>query len=521
MRKLFLLVMILLLCIPALAITADDYYNRAAKKYVMEDLEGSEADLLKALQLEPGHEKANELLSVVKKELGKVVVPTPTTTIPVPKLVPAPRVPAPAPSVPAPAPPPKPRAPTKAERASELFAQGERLFARGEYEEAERNFRQVLELLPGHQRSTDYLKKIREETREVPEPPVFVPQVTAPAPEGPAKIINELLLLGGAFLLVLLYILIRLGYSIFKRKSAESRMQVCPDCKTRNPEDAEFCQRCGTRLRAWTVISGTKRKWFSKFRWKGNPFTLDVIPSLFTGYSAQVEAIMDKLSTRSGHILVYGEKGVGKTTLLRWLSENLKKDNHAIYIARPPINFSDMLRCIADELKVKGHKRTCSLYELEELIKNAKKPVIILLDEAHEVTAEVEQQMRSLGDIEGVNHVLAGLPECREKLKKDSPPFFDRVVLETYIDHLSVEETRDLIRKRIEAVGGEGVKPFTAEAIENIFKMSKGRPRMILKVCDWVIAEAIKNDLDVIGVEVGKDFPAGETEAPPAEEKKV
>ncbi len=230
---------------------------------------------------------------------------------------------------------------------------------------------------------------------------------------------------------------------------------------------------------------------------------------------------MEKLSTRSGHILVYGEKGVGKTTLLRWLTDNLKKENHAIYVTRPPLNFDDMIRLVVGELKgnLFLRRKKYSLYEIEDLIKKAKKPVVILLDEAHEFTAEIEQQMRSLGDIQGLNYVLAGLPETREKIKKDSPPFFDRMVLETYIDRLSLEETRDMIKKRIEDAGGKELKPFTDAAIGNIYKMSKGRPRMILKVCDWVMTDAIRNNLDVVGAETGKDFPGLKSEEKPPEKE--
>jgi type II secretory pathway predicted ATPase ExeA len=270
----------------------------------------------------------------------------------------------------------------------------------------------------------------------------------------------------------------------------------------------------------WSGVTGAQKKWFAKFGWKNNPFALTVNPALFTGYSSQVKSIMEKLGTRSGHILVYGDKGVGKTTLLRWLVDNLKQENHAVYVARPPLNFDDLIRLVVSALKGSSRKKY-SLYEVEDLVKKAKKPVVLLIDEAHEVTAEIEQQMRSLGDIERVNLVLAGLPETREKIKKDSPPLFDRIILEVSIEHLSLEETQDMIKKRIEDAGGQDVKPFTNDAINNIFKMSRGRPRMILKVCDWVIADAIKNNLEVIGGEVGKDFPKGEIEAPPAEEKKV
>jgi type II secretory pathway predicted ATPase ExeA len=513
--RILALILIVLFCVPALALTADEYYNRAAKKYVMEDLEGAEADLEKALSIDPEHDKAQDLLGVVRNELSRTrpVAPTTTraTTTTVATVAPRPPVTWPR---------PRPTLPSRFQRAHNLLLEAKKLYERGAYSEAQEIFYEVLKILPGHAEATRYVREIRnklEKEKTPPKgPPTFLPPVAAPEEVDVSGTMRELLLLGIAFAIVILYILVRLLFSILKRKRAERRRQVCPDCKTKNPEDAEFCQRCGTRLKAWAVITGNKRKWFSKFGWKQNPFTLDVIPALFTGYSSQVEAIMDKLSTRSGHVLVYGEKGVGKTTLLRWLTDNLKKDNHAVYVARPPLNFDDLIRLVAAELK--GRNKKYSLYELEGLVKKTRKPVVILLDEAHEVTPEIEQHMRSLGDIEKINHVLAGLPETREKIKKDSPAFFDRVVLETHIDHLSLEETRELMRKRIENAGGKGIKPFTSESIESIYTLSKGRPRMILKVCDWVIAEAIKDNLDVIGAEAGKGFPQHElVEEKPAE----
>ncbi len=506
MKKISILILVFVFLFSGVvfALTADEYYERAAKKYVMEDLEGAKTDLGRALEIDPTHEKAQELLGVVEKEMGKIAPPVPPAVI-----APTP----PAPPEPKPAPPverPKPRVPSKIQRASNLFAAGERAFKRGEYSEAEKYFLQVLELLPGHTRATEYLKEIRKKIEPVK--PKLIPPPPAPEISGVEETVNQIILLFLAVFILAFLLVLRGGYSAIKRIISEKRKQVCPDCKTKNPEDAEFCQKCGIRLRVWAVVTKAHRKWFDKFGWKGNPFTLDVIPSLFTGYSAQVDAIVEKLSTRTGHILVYGDKGVGKTTLLRWLADNLKKDNHAIYVARPPLNFDDLIRLVVAELK--GGRRKYSLYELEELVKKAKKPVVVLLDEAHEIAAEIEQQMRSLGDIQKVNLILAGLPETREKIKRESPPFFDRMVLETTIDHLNLEETRDLIRKRIESVGGNDIKPLTDEAVENIFNLSKGRPRMILKVCDWVMTDAIRKNLDVIGPEAGKDFPGLEATFP-------
>jgi type II secretory pathway predicted ATPase ExeA len=440
---------VLLSAVPSHAQSADDLYSRAVNKYFLGDSEGAIRLLNQALEVDPGHSKSKSLLQEIQKDLGKPsVAPPPPPTRPAPVVKPKPR---PTPTV--------PRKLTREEKAIEK-----------------------LKMLP---------------------PPA------APEVSGMQETINQIVLLLIAVMIIALIVAGRGVYFIIKDRLAELRMQVCPDCKTKNPENAEFCLFCGTRLKAWSAIIEGQRKWFTRFKWKRNPFTLDVIPSLFTGYSSQVKAVMEKINTRSGHILVYGDKGVGKTTLLRWLTDNLNRDNHAIYVARPPLDFDDMIRLVVSNLRSGffGRRKKYSLYEVEGLIKKARKPVVILLDEAHEFTAEIEQQMRSLGDIQRINYVLAGLPVTREKIKKDSPPFFDRMVLETYIDHLNRAETREMIKKRIEDAGGEDIKPFTEEAIENIYKISKGRPRMILKVCDWIMTDAIRNNLEVIGAEAGKDFP--------------
>lgn len=456
-----LIVAFLILVLPAtivFSISTDEIYDRAAQKYLTGDLPGAAADLERVLELEPNHDKARELLTVVRKEMGVAPAPAPK---PEPEPEPKP--------VPKPAPKPTPRPKPVPKPAPKV-----------------------------------------EEPKPAPKiAPQFVPPPSTPQYSAFESTLNQIILLFLAAAIFLVLIIARGLIFVSRKAAARRRMQVCPDCKTKNPEDAEFCQSCGTRLKAWQVITANQKKWFKKFNWKSNPFTLDVMPSLFTGYSGQINSIMEKISTRSGHILAYGEKGVGKTTMLRWLADNLKAGNYAIYIARPPINFNELIRYIVAEIKgeKEARKKDYSLYEVEALVKKAKKPVVLLMDEAHEFSEDVERQMRSLGDIGNINYILAGLPETKDKLKKESPPFFDRIILEVNLDHLTYDETKDLIRKRIENVGGEDAKPFNEEALQEIYKISRGRPRMILKVCDWIMAEAIRKNLDAIGPGMGKDFP--------------
>ncbi len=451
--SIFLLSLVLAAC--ALGITADELYDRAAQKYLTGDLEGAQSDLARVLELSPTHDKARELLSEVRRDLGRTAPAAPPATL-------------------APAPAPRPTPPT----------------------------------LPVYKEIKKAIKKAAP-AKPQPAPPQFIYQkVEAPA-AGLTLSPTDLLWILAA-LVVLLYLVLRFVFLYVKQEIEKRQVQVCTECKYANPGSAEFCGKCGARLKPWTGITAAQRKWYAKFNWKKNPFTLDIMPKLFTGYQTQVATIFERVNQKTGHILVMGDKGVGKTTLLKWLADSLSKEFHTVYIPRPTDNFDDLLEYLAKQLKIKVSKgEKITIYDLEALASKTNVHVLLLLDEAHEFNPEFERPLRSLGDLNGINFILAGLPEAADKIKRDSPPFFDRIISQVVLQHLSLEETTELIRKRIEDAGGSGLSPFTPEAIENIFKMTHGVPRSILKVCDWVVVEAIHNNLECIQV--------SETTVPPEE----
>jgi type II secretory pathway predicted ATPase ExeA/ribosomal protein L40E len=345
----------------------------------------------------------------------------------------------------------------------------------------------------------------KEKPEEVPpKPPLRIPQFIYQKVEAPAAGVTltplDIVWILAA-LVTVLYIILRYMYFFLKQQLELRSIQICAECKFANSGSAEFCSKCGARLKPWASITAAQRKWYARFNWKKNPFTLDIMPKLFTGYQTQVTAIFEKVYEKTGHLLVMGKKGAGKTTLLKWLADTLSKEFHTVYIPRPTDNFDDLLEYLVKQLKIKvGKGEKITIYDLEAHASKTSMNVLLLLDEAHEINPEFERPLRSLGDLNGVNFILAGLPEAAAKIKRDSPPFYDRIVSEVVLHHLTLEETTELIRKRIEDAGGSGLAPFTPEAIENVFKMSSGVPRLILKVCDWVITEAIHNNLETINV---------------------
>ncbi|MFA4844914.1 MAG: ATP-binding protein [Candidatus Margulisiibacteriota bacterium] len=263
-------------------------------------------------------------------------------------------------------------------------------------------------------------------------------------------------------------------------------------------------------LKVLKSISEDQRLWSQKMGWRNNPFTLDVHPELLTGYEKEVKEVLGKINSHSGHILISGPLGIGKTTLLRWLAGQLPKgEYHTVYIPRPPIEFNQLVAHIFQSLgySYEQAKKESDLYNLGQLRKKMKKHLVLLLDEAHEFTIEIERPLRTLGDIDGVNLVMAGLPETLDKLKNEIQPLYERLVLKVTLDHLEFEELKELIKVRVESVGGRGSRPFTSAALAKIFEISRGNPRQAIKLCDNAVSLAIERGEEVVGAEF-----IGETE---------
>ncbi|MFH1361780.1 MAG: AAA family ATPase [bacterium] len=479
----------------SLAQTTDESYDGAVNKYFLGDNDGAVFLLNKVLADDPTNTKALALLTEIRSEGEPLWTPTtralivPTTMAPAtllgPQVVSRHR-PIVAPKI------------DKNSIVENYYDDGRKYFETGDFLVAEANFRRVLELMPEHQGASVYLEKLAPMTSIVPEgKTIETAQISFF--DNLRNVIASPFFLAVLLLLILFASGFFLGIS-FLYSFWRARHLYCPECGARSRLEAEFCHKCGYRLKK-PELTPEQQGWFGKFCWAKNPFTLNIIPDAYAGHKTEISIIVEKLNTLSGHMLIIGGLGTGKTTLLQWLEKNLKDKFETIYLLRPPSRTDELIDLVSATISKKTtHTRKYSIYEFQKLCRQYKRNILLLLDEAHEFNEEFEQFLRTLGDLPNMYLVMAGLPQAREKLKRDLPALFDRIVETVLLGALSLPETTQLILNRIKNSSGDGLGPFTVAAVEKIFDMSYGIPRSILKICDWVVTQAVRANKIAIDV---------------------
>jgi DNA-binding MarR family transcriptional regulator len=142
-----------------------------------------------------------------------------------------------------------------------------------------------------------------------------------------------------------------------------------------------------------------------------------------------------------------------------------------------------------------------SLFDLQKFVtrKLRKRQFVLLIDESHESSVANLEWVRTIADsIPNLYVIFAGLPTFEKNIETQLPTLFMRVTTKTYLNNLTRTETESLIQKRIENSGGEGLKPFTSEAIDRIYEITGGFPREIIKICDNLIKVAAEKNITSI-----------------------
>lgn len=209
-----------------------------------------------------------------------------------------------------------------------------------------------------------------------------------------------------------------------------------------------------------------------------------------------------------GFILLTGEIGTGKTTLVRHLLNKIGSKRDIAVIFNTHVSPGELLGLILQEFELtpKLGDKVANLDTLYHfLIKEYKqnRDPILIIDEAQNLNREVLEEVRMLSNLQTddkslLQIMLVGQPELKAKLEDPSlAQLNQRIAVNYHLTELSEQETSEYIASRLVRAGGSA-EIFTAEALSKIFEMSRGVPRIINMLCDTALVYGFADELHEI-----------------------
>ena len=257
----------------------------------------------------------------------------------------------------------------------------------------------------------------------------------------------------------------------------------------------------------------------SFFALSQKPFSITANPSFLFLSERHKEALAHLIygiKERVGFIEITGEVGTGKTTLCRALLNQLDEKTKTAFIFNSNVSEIQLMQNILEDLGIKPEKRSkgalfseLNRFLIEQLMLNNN--VVVIIDEAQNLSMRLLEQVRMLSNLEAENEkllqiVLVGQPELREKLK--SPrlrQLRQRITVRYHIEALDKSEVGVYIQHRLNLAGANGSAPtFDEPAIEEIYRYSGGIPRLINVVCHKALLTAFVREERSISEDIVK-----------------
>ncbi len=255
------------------------------------------------------------------------------------------------------------------------------------------------------------------------------------------------------------------------------------------------------------------------FGFKEKPFKLVPNPDYLFLSKSHEEALAHlnyALSQGDGFVEITGEVGTGKTTLCRAFLENLDDDAVAAYIFNPKLGPRQLIKTINDELGIKSE--TDNTKDLIDNLNNflmhqktLRKKVILLIDEAQNLSKNVLEQLRLLSNLETrkeklLQIILVGQPELSDILDShELRQLGQRITLRYHLSPLTLHESIEYIQYRIDIASQKSGLKFDRAAYRPIYKYSQGIPRVINIACDRILLTAFGLDKYRITGKIARD----------------
>ena len=257
----------------------------------------------------------------------------------------------------------------------------------------------------------------------------------------------------------------------------------------------------------------------SFFNLNSKPF--DLLPDprfiyLSKSYKKAMTYLNYGIRERSGFILLTGEVGSGKTTLIRDLLD--KHYDHVVLskVFNTRVTSEQLLSMINDDfgLDVQGKDKITLIRDLNVFLIDqyaAGNQPILIIDEAQNLSSELLEEVRMLSNLEASSSkllqiILVGQPELRTILAApELRQLRQRININCHLQALSREEVEQYISHRLEIAGNATAVYFEPESIDAIFRYSRGIPRLINIICDFLMFLAFAEEVSVLSVDMVSD----------------
>jgi len=258
---------------------------------------------------------------------------------------------------------------------------------------------------------------------------------------------------------------------------------------------------------------------------RANPFNVNPDPRylFLTRHTEEALACLTYgIQSRKGFVLLSGEVGTGKTTLINKLLEWLRLQQVATaFVFNSRLNVTQFLDYMMADFGIPCESKAKSqillrLYNWLLDRYRAGETAVLIVDEAQNLSEEVLEEIRMLTNLETFTEkllqiVLVGQPELEHKLRQPQlRQLRQRLTLRAKTHPLTLEETKAYVHQRLRIAGSNGQQIFAPESVDSVFRYSGGIPRVINLLCEHCLVSAFVDQQKIIepGVvdSVARDF---------------
>lgn len=233
-------------------------------------------------------------------------------------------------------------------------------------------------------------------------------------------------------------------------------------------------------------------------------------------HRAALTALKEGIEHFRGFMMLVADPGMGKTTLLNKLMEELTESARVVFLFQTQCTSRELLCFILNELEVDhtgmdvvAMHRALNQALLEEMLRGRR--FVLVVDEAQNLSEPVLETIRLLSDFETTHSkliqiVLAGQPQLADTLRRPSlVQLRQRIAALSNLKALNAAQTAEYVDHRLHAAGWNGQSIFTSDALQAIAELSGGVPRSINNLCFNALLEGFHREQETIGAEIVRE----------------